>query len=179
VDAIPLYQEARRLYETAGEEVESARTLIGAIDALGIVGRSQDALETARWCMEVFERHGETLHLAKVQLNIGNMYHRLDNNSAAGQNYWSARAGFVRAGEKQLVALADTNLGNVATNLCHFQAARTYYRRAAAALEGSGHLDACRRHRGVGALTRGEEARDDPRDGREDRRGSADRRAAG
>jgi tetratricopeptide (TPR) repeat protein len=129
-EAIRLYEDASQLYLTAGDEVESARTRIGAIDALAYVGRTDAAIAMAKTCMEVFERHQQWVHRAKVELNLGNIYHRLDRNEDAGAQYARARAAFVRAGERDLIAVADSNLGNVATNLCNFRAAHTYYRRA-------------------------------------------------
>jgi len=134
-EAIPLYERASGMYADAGEEVEAARTLIGAIDALGYVGRTQDALATAEKCIEIFNRLGQDLHRAKVELNVGNLYHRLERNSESGRYYASARAEFSRAADKQMVALADTNLGNVATNLCNYRASRSYFQKAARALQ--------------------------------------------
>jgi CHAT domain-containing protein/tetratricopeptide (TPR) repeat protein len=137
-EAVVLYEEASNLYRVAGDEIEGARTLIGAIDALGYIGRTNEALATAARCIDTFERHGEHLHRAKVDLNVGNLYHRLERNREASDHYWRARRTFARYGEKQLAALADTNLGNVATNLCNYRAARSYYQRAARTLVGLG-----------------------------------------
>jgi len=134
-EAIPLYERASAMYADAGEEIEAARTLIGAIDALGYVGRTQDALATAERCIEVFNRLGQDIHRAKVELNVGNLYHRLERNSESGRHYSSARAVFARAADRQMVALADTNLGNVATNLCNYGAARSYFQKAARTLQ--------------------------------------------
>ncbi|MBI4218664.1 MAG: CHAT domain-containing protein [Chloroflexi bacterium] len=133
-DAVTLYEKASSLYIAAGQEVEGARTLIGAIDALGYLGRTKEALATAERCIETFERRGEHLHRAKVDLNVGNLYHRLERNREASEHYWRARRTFVRYGDRQLTALADTNLGNVATDLCNYRAAHTYYQRAARTL---------------------------------------------
>ncbi|MCR4295719.1 MAG: hypothetical protein NUW21_09315, partial [Elusimicrobia bacterium] len=137
-EVVNLYQEASHLYLHAGEEVEGARTLIGAIDALGDLGRTKDALSTAERITEIFTRRGEFVHQAKVDLNVGNLYHRLERNREASEYYWRARRVFARHGDKQLTALADTNLGNVATNLCNYRAAHTYYQRAARTLDSLG-----------------------------------------
>jgi CHAT domain-containing protein/tetratricopeptide (TPR) repeat protein len=137
-EVIELYQRASDQYLGAGEEVEGARTLIGAIDALGDLGRTREALATAERISEIFTRHNELVHRAKVDLNVGNLYHRLERNREAGEYYWRARRVFARHGDKQLTALADTNLGNVATNLCNYRAAHTYYQRAARTLDSLG-----------------------------------------
>jgi len=134
-DAISLYERASAMYAEAGDEIEAARTLIGAIDALGYVGRTDDALATAEKCIQIFDTSGQDLHRAKVELNVGNLYHRLERNAESGRYYTSARATFARATDRQMVALADTNLGNVATNLCNYRAARSYFGRAARSLQ--------------------------------------------
>jgi CHAT domain-containing protein len=137
-EVVTLYQEASHQYMAAGEEVEGARTLIGAIDALGDLGRTKEALSTAERITEIFTRRNEVVHQAKVDLNVGNLYHRLERNREASEYYWRARRVFARHGDKQLTALADTNLGNVATNLCNYRAAHTYYQRAARTLDSLG-----------------------------------------
>ncbi|MBI3744535.1 MAG: CHAT domain-containing protein, partial [Chloroflexi bacterium] len=106
------------------------RTLIGKVDALLHMGRYHDSLRTAEKCRRVFAAHNEPVLEAKMIMNQGNIYHRLDRYPESLKLYRMARKTFETHKEPLLTALANTNLGNSYSNTSQFPQAEQAFRRA-------------------------------------------------
>jgi tetratricopeptide (TPR) repeat protein len=76
--AVEHHEEAVRLFTRAGRTHEVARTLSTSILPLNLMGEYQRAHEAAARAREIFTREGDDLRLARLEINVGNIYHRQD-----------------------------------------------------------------------------------------------------
>lgn len=129
------FEEAARLHGEQGQEVEQGRALRSLVDVHQMAGRTEEALACGRCAAELFERHGEGFLLAGVQLNLGNVYTRLDEYTQAEQHYAAARDGYLAAGREDRVAFAEFNLAVVAMNNNRCADAQAHWARARSGLE--------------------------------------------
>jgi CHAT domain-containing protein/tetratricopeptide (TPR) repeat protein len=94
------------------------------------LSRYGESLEIAEQARATFVASGDTLGLARLDTNVGNVYHRLDRNAKALEYYERALAVFRSSGDSFAVALTSFNAANVYANLHQFGAARAHYQRA-------------------------------------------------
>jgi CHAT domain-containing protein len=73
-----LHAQATRLFEAAGNTVEAGRTLSSSIQPLILMGEYERALMAAQRAREIFSAAGETSRLARLDINVGNIFHRQD-----------------------------------------------------------------------------------------------------
>ncbi|MBI2865647.1 MAG: CHAT domain-containing protein [Chloroflexi bacterium] len=137
-DALSHYGQAESVLARADDPMDVASTLIGKIDALMYLSKYGEASAAARKARQLFLEQGEVLLAAKVDANMGNLYHRTDHYRAALQRYGRARRTFFQLGEKVLVAQVDVNRANVLTLVDRFSTALGAYRRARAVFDQSG-----------------------------------------
>jgi CHAT domain-containing protein len=113
-EAVQLHEQAIALFEQTGEEAELARTLSGSIQSLLLLGRNDQALLAGERARAIFQKQGNTRRLARLDINIGNIYHRQDRFTEALEFY-------ERAYEQLLVHDDAEGLAAVLSNLslCH------------------------------------------------------------
>ncbi|HEU5310668.1 MAG TPA: tetratricopeptide repeat protein, partial [Candidatus Eisenbacteria bacterium] len=70
-EAIRDYDKALQSFEQLGMRLESARTVIGIVGALGYLGRPKDAIRLANRFRPVFVKHGEHRRAARLDVNVG------------------------------------------------------------------------------------------------------------
>jgi CHAT domain-containing protein len=81
--AIQFHQQAAALFEETGDLPELARTLSGSIQPLLLLGRYDQAQRAGERARAIFSKDGNTRRLARLDINIGNIYHRQDRFSEA------------------------------------------------------------------------------------------------
>src|SRR5438094_9423002 len=109
-----MHERAAALFEVAGEQLELARSLSGSIQPLLLLGRYDQALAAGERARNIFADQGNTRRLARLEINIGNIYHRQDR-------FTEALAFYERAYEQILVHDDAEGLAAVLSNLslCH------------------------------------------------------------
>jgi tetratricopeptide (TPR) repeat protein len=117
-EAIQLHERAINLFAQVGDDAELARTLSGSIQPLLLIGRYNDALAYGERARRIFERQGNTRRLARLEINIGNVYHRLDRFSEAVEFYQRAY--------DELLKHDDAGLAAVLSNLSPISASTTF-----------------------------------------------------
>jgi len=130
--ALERYDAAHDGFARRGQDIEAARTLIGKIAALMYLGRYDEAMaagQTARAALVSQAHYGIA---ARVDANLGNVFHRLDRPHDALDAYDRARAQFARDGQDVAVAHVDRNRGNALALLNRFEAALDAYAAARA-----------------------------------------------
>jgi tetratricopeptide (TPR) repeat protein len=85
-DAVEQHEKAVAFFEQAGDEPQLARTLSGSIQPLLLLGRYDEALAAGERAAAIFTKHGNTRRLARLQINLGNIYHRQDRFTEAWQS---------------------------------------------------------------------------------------------
>lgn len=81
---------AAALFSAAGMPVEAARTLSSAIQPLILCGEYSRARAAGRRAERIFTAHGETMRLARLEINLGNIDHRQDRFAQAMAHYQNA-----------------------------------------------------------------------------------------
>ena len=74
--AVDLFERAASLFEQAGNRDEVGRTLSSSIQSLALLGEYDHAFDVAARAREIFTALGETWRLARLEINLANVYHR-------------------------------------------------------------------------------------------------------
>jgi CHAT domain-containing protein/tetratricopeptide (TPR) repeat protein len=85
--AIELYDEAARIYQCQNRLVDQARSQVGKIGALGLLGRYTEALETGHWASRILEDYAEWQILAVLTMNLGNVHSRAGDDAKSLEMY--------------------------------------------------------------------------------------------
>lgn len=136
--ALDDYRTALDHYRRTGNGLERAITQIGRVDALMYRGRYDEALRAAAEARRVFLRRGEVVRAARLDANVGNLYHRWDRPLIALKHYERARDVFVANEDLQGIALTEFNRGNVLSVLGRFAEADAAYRASRVIFDGLG-----------------------------------------
>src|SRR5882724_8563757 len=78
-----MHRQASALFESEADEEELARTLSGSIQPLLLLGHYDQALAAGARARALFQKQGNTLRIARLDINIGNLYHRQDRFAEA------------------------------------------------------------------------------------------------
>lgn len=81
--AVKLYTRAAELFETTGDRVELGRTLSVSILSLNLCAEYDKAFESAERARKIFAELNDELRLARVDINLGNVFHRQDRFAEA------------------------------------------------------------------------------------------------
>lgn len=133
--AIDHFESARIGYEDRGLRLDAAETSIGAIYALAMLGRYDDAIATAAAAREVFLELGDLLAAAKIEHNLGNLYQRRDRYHEAEAALRSARTRYFESGETVRRIQTDNSLANALAHQYRFEEAIEIYESALADAE--------------------------------------------
>jgi CHAT domain-containing protein len=76
--ACELHAQAIQLFEEVGKPVEAARTLSISIQPLILLGEYERAHAAAGRARKIFEAAQDTIRLARLEINVGNIFHRQD-----------------------------------------------------------------------------------------------------
>lgn len=128
--AIEMHKQAAVLFEAECDEAELARTLSGSIQPLLLLGQNDQALAAGDRARELFTKQGNTLRLARLDINIGNIYHRQDRFADALVCYERAYDQLVTHDDAEGMAAVMSNLPLCYMNLNQFPRALEMYRRA-------------------------------------------------
>ncbi|MBD3402045.1 CHAT domain-containing protein, partial [candidate division GN15 bacterium] len=135
--ALTAYQQAREQYRAQREFAHVARMHRILTEVYMYLGRYREALDAGRQAIRYFTRHEMLSDAAQTMTNVGNVYHRMDNNRMALRYYDRARDIFAESGGIPL-AIVDYNRANILTNLFRLSEARELYEQAAQVYAGAG-----------------------------------------
>ncbi len=135
--ALKHYEKARNLLLQQGDREAVARLGKGLIDIYTYLGKYDSALEVGKYSLSYYRRHNRRQDVGQVLNNIGNIYHRQDNNRQALNYYNKARDKFSEAGGIPL-AIVEFNRANIYANMNHLGEAEKLYSESARLYRGSG-----------------------------------------
>jgi CHAT domain-containing protein len=98
------------LFEQACDDAELARTLSGCIQPLLLLGRYDQALAAAEQARAIFKKQGNVLRVARLEVNVGNIYHRQDRFEEALGFYERAYEELLRHDDAEGLAAVLSNL---------------------------------------------------------------------
>ena len=128
--AIEMHQSAAALFESTGEMEELARTLSGSIQPLLLLGRYDEALAAADRARSIFGEQGNSWRIARLQINIGNIYHRQDRFAEALDHYQTAYSELLAHDDAEGLAAVLSNLSLCYISLNDFPRALELHRKA-------------------------------------------------
>lgn len=116
-EANPLYADAVNVLQSVKLTTEAAIIQKQRVDALTHMGRYGEALRVARAARRVLAR-ADSVQLAQLETNVGNIYYMLDRYHKALEHYDLARKALESSGgNSKMLALIDLNRANVFTEL--------------------------------------------------------------
>ena len=127
------HQRAFELYESAGDWKEAARTLSSSIQPLILLGEYDQAFRAADRAREIFTRLDDQRRLARLEINVGNIYHRQDRFEESIAHYESAYQGMLAYKDAEGIAVVLSNmavclisLNDFPRSLATYQSARSF-----------------------------------------------------
>src|SRR5215470_10927581 len=85
--ATELHAQAIVLFQEVGNLIQAGRTLSSSIQPLILLGEYDRALTAADQAREIFVAAGDIPRLARLEINVGNLFHRQDRFSEALDRY--------------------------------------------------------------------------------------------
>jgi len=129
-EAVGHYQKALELFEQCGEAVERARTASSLVGALGPMGRFEEALRLAHEARQTFLKANLQNRAARLDVNVGNLYHRLNRLEEALVHYERGAALLEDTGDVEAAAGVMINRSVVLMLLYRFDDALEGFVRA-------------------------------------------------
>ncbi|MBV9145254.1 MAG: CHAT domain-containing protein [Acidobacteria bacterium] len=130
VEAVELHQRAAQLFETAGELKELGRSLSGSILSLNLCGQYDAAFSAAERARAIFTQCRDELRVARLDINLGNVYYRQDRFAEALQCYRRAYDVVVKHENNEGIAAVLSNLSVCLISMGEFQQALDHYQDA-------------------------------------------------
>ncbi|MGE0455079.1 MAG: CHAT domain-containing protein [Vicinamibacteria bacterium] len=131
-EAVAHHREAAALFEQLGLAGELGRTLSTSLQPLILLGEYDAALAAADRAREIFEAGGDALRLARLELNLGNVYHRQDRFAEALERYERAYERLAELKDAEGIAVALGNMSMCLITLNDFARALDTHTRARA-----------------------------------------------
>ncbi len=128
--AVEHHRRALQLFRSTGDADQIARTLSTSIQPLILQGRIDEAFAFAREAREIFSRRGDHWRVARLELNLGNIFDRRDRFQEALACYENAyRYLSVHGGnDPEAVAAALHNIAVSCIRLNDFRKAETTFK---------------------------------------------------
>lgn len=136
-DALAEYKKAIDLNQRHRNYYHNALLRKGLMNSHLFLGNYQEALKAGKTALRYFRRKGLNVDAAQTLSNIGNIYHRMDNNTMALRYYDLARDIYKKIGGHGL-AIVEYNRANIYANLNNVKKAHKLYSFAAELYKKSG-----------------------------------------
>src|SRR5438270_4793009 len=108
--AVDLFQRAAALFEESGNLSEVGRTLSGSIQSLALLGEYDQAFAAADRARDIFNALGETWRVARVEINVANLYNRQNRFADALAAYERAYRELLPHKDKEAIGVALHNM---------------------------------------------------------------------
>jgi len=136
--AVEHHQRAFRLFESLGDSQAAARTLSSSIQPLILLGEYDRALALSERAREIFTRLNEPWRIARLDINVGNIFHRQDRFEEAIKYYERAQRGLMAHRDVEGMAAILSNMAMCLINLNDFARSLDCYRKARELCEQNG-----------------------------------------
>ncbi len=129
-ESIELHNRAIAAWEKQGDSAELGRSLSVSILPLTLSGEYEQAFAAADRARGIFTAAGDELRLARLEINVGNVYYRQDRFSDALACYHRAYDGVIKHENSEGIAAVLSNLSVCLISLGEFQKALDSYQHA-------------------------------------------------
>jgi CHAT domain-containing protein len=130
--AIEHHERATQLYESLRNWKEMARTLSSSIQPMILVGEYDQAFKAVERAREIFSRLEDRWRLARLEINVGNIYHRQDRFEESIAHYENAYRELMPYKDTEGIAVVLSNMAVCLISLNDFPRALATYQRARA-----------------------------------------------
>jgi CHAT domain-containing protein/tetratricopeptide (TPR) repeat protein len=127
-EAAECYASAAAAYREQGETLQEAKVAIGWITALMYLGEYAKALELGRKARNVLVRRGLLPEAARLDMNLGNIHHRVEKPAEALKQYDRALVTAKRLGDPVMIRVIQFNRANVLASQGRLDDAENIYR---------------------------------------------------
>ncbi len=131
-EAVRFHHEATRIFEELGNSMEVGRTLSASLQPLILLGEYDRAFAASARAREIFAALGEKKRLARLDLNVGNIFHRQDRFDEAQAHYERGYQQLLLEEDAEGIAVALSNMAMCLISLNNFPRALEMYTRARA-----------------------------------------------
>ncbi|MFQ5789143.1 MAG: CHAT domain-containing protein [Acidobacteriota bacterium] len=111
--AVDRYQKAAEVFHQCGDALEVGRTLSTSIQSLILLGEYDRAFTTAEKARRIFSRFGDEKRLARLDINVGNIFHRQDRFPEALARYEQAYQQLLRHNDAEGIEGTAAALSNI------------------------------------------------------------------
>jgi CHAT domain-containing protein/tetratricopeptide (TPR) repeat protein len=133
--AVEHHERAIQLYSSLGVWKEAARTLSSSIQPLILLGEYDRALQAAERAREIFSRLDEPHRIARLEINVGNIFHRQDRFEEALEFYERAYHALLPYQDTEGIAVVLSNMAVCLISLNDFPRALATYQKARSVCE--------------------------------------------
>jgi CHAT domain-containing protein len=127
--ATDLFQKAAGLFGRSGNRNEVARTLSSSIQSLALLGDYDQAFLAAETARDIFTHLGESWRIARLDINVANIFHRQNRYSEALAVYERAYHQLIPHRDMEGIGAALHNMAVCLIALDDFNSALATYRR--------------------------------------------------
>jgi len=129
--ALERYNAALAAFDAAEDPTQIGRTLLAKIGPLACLGQLDELFECADRARRIFESEDDRASLARLDVNLGNVYSRQDRLLEALECYRRATPTLEDMSDDEALIAASMNAAVVQTTLHRFAEAHASYHRAA------------------------------------------------
>jgi CHAT domain-containing protein/Flp pilus assembly protein TadD len=133
--AVELYDSALALFEKGKDPEGIGRTLTAAIQPHIMLGAYDRAFDLAARAQKIFRKLGDERRLARLENNIGNIYHRQDRFQEALSHYERAYQQLLPHADSEELAISLNNMSMCLISMNNFAQALSTYERAKSLLQ--------------------------------------------
>ena len=133
--AVEHHEQAFEMYESLGIWKEAARTLSSSIQPLILLGEYDKAFKAADRARDIFTRLNDPWRLARLDINLGNVFHRQDRFEEAISQYERAYEGLLPYKDAEGIAVVLSNMAMCLISLNDFPRSLDCYQKAREACE--------------------------------------------
>jgi CHAT domain-containing protein/tetratricopeptide (TPR) repeat protein len=133
--AVEHHEQAFEMYESLGIWKEAARTLSSSIQPLILLGEYDKAFKAADRARGIFTRLHDPWRLARLDINLGNIFHRQDRFEKAISQYERAYEGLLPYKDAEGIAVVLSNMAMCLISLTDFPRSLDCYQKAREACE--------------------------------------------
>ena len=137
-EAVRHHDQALQIYTELGNEREAGRTLSTSIQPLILMGEYDRAFQASERAREIFTRLGDPWRIARLEINVGNIFHRQDRFEEALAHYERAYAGMIDNRDVEGIAVLLSNMAVCLISLNDFPRALLSYQQARRVCERAG-----------------------------------------
>jgi CHAT domain-containing protein len=128
--AIEHHDGALQIFEAQEEWNEAGRTLSASLQPLLLLGEYDRAFASAERAREIFTRLNLPWRLARLEINVGNIFHRQDRFEEALSHYERAYDGLLAHHDAEGLAVVLSNIATCLITMNDFPRALATYERA-------------------------------------------------